>query len=96
MKVKPGILAGLGVVLVLILAISLQALTPSQKAEEEAIPVQFPKVYPFPNHIEFSLFENDSLADMTIARLGEKWDTTQVSYSFEVFPIDLSCMHIIW
>ncbi|MEM6803277.1 MAG: transglycosylase SLT domain-containing protein [Bacteroidota bacterium] len=96
MKVKPGILASLGVVLVLILAISLQALTPSQKSEVEAIPVQFPRVYPFPNHIEFSLFENDSLADMTIARLGEKWDTTQVSYSFEVFPIDLSCMHIIW
>lgn len=96
MKVKPSILAGLGVLLVLVLVISLKALTSTQRPDFRAMAASFPDEYPFPNHIEFSLFDNDSLADITIARLEEVWDTTQVSYSFEVFPVDLSCMHIIW
>lgn len=96
MKVKPGILVGLGFLLVLALYLSSQALSLNKRPDPAAMRASFPDVFPFPNHIEFSLFENDSLADVTIARLEEVWDTTQVSYSFEVFPVDLSCLHIIW
>ncbi|MDP5168892.1 MAG: hypothetical protein NWR72_01500 [Bacteroidia bacterium] len=52
---------------------------------------------PLPNHMEITVFSNDSTTDFTWTLTPVSvWDSAAAAYSFDFVAPDLSCLHVIW
>ena len=53
--------------------------------------------YPLPNHLEVTVFPNDSIVGFSWTLTPfQEWDSSSVSYVFDLVAPDLSCIQVLW
>ena len=93
---RTGIVASLAFGFILALYLSLNNLISNPGPNRLLSTEKMAASFPLPNHVEFSVFSNDSIGDIIVAEGAERWDTSMVQYSFDIYPVDLSCFKIVW
>lgn len=59
--------------------------------------IRYGEFYPLPNHLEVTVLPNDSIAHFSWTLTPfQVWDSSSVSYVFDLVAPDLSCIQVLW